>query len=306
MLSPLQSQAYVLVDDPKTWLHLSLPDPAEEWRHILQFALFTHHDKHAMAATVEVLFRRGPELVVNTYEYLRRFPETAAVLGWETEVDEAHLEERRRFFTIWLARTLGMDTSDEFGDYLFYAGKAHAGHGPRRIHTPPKYVRASIGLVLAAFARFMAEANLPGEVIGPAMAGWNKYLAAQLHMMELGYKAAHLIDEGAFSVPVRVYGILRPKMPAELRPVWVHYGESVGRVLDKFFSYYPPARREALHRVWRAVEKPDSLWMDVEPAYQPKPGWRFLLNGREITYLEQGFQTPVSPGDEVEIFPPGR
>ena len=307
MALPLVEQSPVqVVDDPKTWLRDLLPDPQEEWAHMLKFALFTEHDKMAMAETVEVLFRRGPELVVNTYDYLRRFPETAAVLGWETEVDEEHLEERRRFFTIWLARTLSMDTGGEFGDYLFYAGKVHAGHGPRRIHVPPKYVRASIGLVLASFAQYMAEAQLSGETIAAAMAGWNKYLSVQLHMMELGYEAARDIDDGTFSVPVRVFGILRPKMPAQLRPVWVHADATVGDVLRKFFSYYPVARREALQRVWRATEKPDSLWMDVEPAYQPKAGWRLLLNGREILYMDEGFLTPVRPGDKVDIFPPGR
>lgn len=288
------------------WIHQLLPDPAQEWKHLLQFALFTPADKQAMAETIEVLFRRGPELVVGVYDYLRSFPETAAVLGWETEIDEEHLEERRRFFTLWLARTLGMDTSEEFADYLFYAGKAHAGHGPRRIHVPPAYVRASIGLVLASFAQYMQEAGLPGEKIAPAMAGWNKYLSVQLHLMELGYEAARLIDEGKFSVQVRVYGVLRPKLPARLRPVWVYPQDTVETVLRKFFSYYPEARREVLEVVWEAEDKPDSLWMDVVPVYVPRTGWRILLNGREIAYLEHGVGTPVTEGDVVEIFPPGR
>lgn len=68
-------------------------------------------------------WRRRPELVAQTYDYLRHVPETAAILGWEESVDETHLEERRRFFTVWLARTLGLDTSDEFAHYLFRAGK---------------------------------------------------------------------------------------------------------------------------------------------------------------------------------------
>ncbi len=298
--------ASVSMDETKMWIHNLLPDPAQEWKHLLQFALFTQADKQAMSETVEVLFRRGPELVVGVYDYLRSVPETAAVLGWETEIDEEHLEERRRFFTIWLARTLGMDTGEEFGDYLFYAGKAHAGHGPRQIHVPPAYVRASIGLLLANFARFMHEAGLPGEKVAPAMAGWSKYLSVQLHMMELGYEAARRMDEGKFPVTVRVYGVLRPKLPSALRPAWVHPGDTVETVLRKFFSYYPEARREVLDVVWEAEEKPDSLWMDVVPVYVPKMGWRILLNGREVAYLEQGVQTPVKEGDTVDIFPPGR
>ncbi len=301
-----QADAVATAEARHLWIHHLLPDPAQEWRHMLEFALFTNQDKMAMAETVETLFRRGTELVVGVYDYLRSVPETAAVLGWETEVDEEHLEERRRFFTIWLARTLGMDTSGEFADYLFYAGKAHAGHGPRQIYVPHGYVRASIGLVLATFARFMYEAGLPGEKVAPAMAGWNKYLSVQLHLMELGFEAARTIDDGKFPVKVQAYGVLRPKLPAQLRPVWVHPQDTVEVVLRKFFSYYPEARREVLEVAWEAEEKPDSLWMDVVPVYMPKAGWRILLNGREVTYLEQGMGTPVHEGDAIDIFPPGR
>ncbi len=293
-------------EETRMWIHHLLPDPAQEWKHMLQFALFTDQDKMAMAETIEPLFRRGPELVVGVYDYLRSVPETAAVLGWEMEVDEEHLEERRRFFTIWLARSLGMDTSEEFADYLFYAGKVHAGHGPRQIHVPPAYVRASIGLILANFARYMQEAGLPTEKVAPAMAGWNKYLSAQLHMMELGYEAARNIDEGKFPVQVRAFGVLRPKLPSRLRPVWVHPQDTVEVVLRKFFSYYPEARREVLDVAWEAEDKPDSLWMDVIPVHVPKMGWRILLNGREVAYLEEGVHTPVHEGDVVDIFPPGR
>jgi hypothetical protein len=67
--------------------------------------------------------------VADTYAYLARVPETAAILGWEDHIDPVFLKERRRFFTIWLARTLGLDTSDEFACYLFRAGTFHAGHG---------------------------------------------------------------------------------------------------------------------------------------------------------------------------------
>jgi len=114
-----------------------LPSPEDRWREMLRFMGWNEETRRAAARSVEILFRRGHELVVQTYEYLRSVPETAAILGWEENVDEAHLEERRRFFTVWLARTLGMDTSDEFACYLFRAGKYHAGHGPRHIHTPP-------------------------------------------------------------------------------------------------------------------------------------------------------------------------
>ncbi len=281
------------------------PDPVDEWQRMLRFAALGPADWAAMAETVEPLFRRGTELVVNVYDYLSSVPETAAILGWEEFVDEAHLEERRRFFTIWLARTLGMDTSAEFADYLFRAGIIHAGHGPRRIHVPHAYVRVSVGLVLSMFADYMRDAHLPGETVAKAMMGWNKYLSVQLNQMELGYKVARELDEGTFRVPVIVYGLLRPKMPQRETRVAVHADATVHEVMRKFFNYHPVARREALEVVWEGHEKPDSLWMEVVPTYRLKHGWRLLVNGREMEYL-QGVQTPVRADDRLELFPPGR
>ena len=281
------------------------PDPSDEWQRMLRFAALSPADWNAMSETVEVLFRRGTELVANVYDYLSSVPETAAILGWEEFVDESHLEERRRFFTIWLARTLGMDTSDEFAAYLFQAGIIHAGHGPRRIHVPHAYVRVSIGLVLSMFAGYMREAGLDGQVVSKAMMGWNKYLSVQLNQMELGNKVALALDEGKFRVPVLVYGLLRPKMSRRETAVAVHPGATVEDVMRKFFNYHPVARREALEVVWEGHQKPDSLWMEVVPTYRLKQGWRLLVNGREMEYL-RGVDTPVGPDDRLELFPPGR
>jgi len=281
------------------------PDPRDEWQRMLRFVGLTANDKAAMSRSVEVLFRRGTELVVNTYDYLRSVPETAAILGWEDHVDEAHLEERRRFFTVWLGRALGMDTSDEFALYLFYAGKVHAGHGPRRIHTPPAYVTASIGLVLASFARFMSEAHLPAEVIAEAMAGWNKYLAVQLNQMYLGYQVAQELDRGDFPVRITLFGRLRPLLGIREMEIHAEDGATAAAVLRKFFSYYPQARPVALDHVWHSEEKSDALWMAVNTAYVPRPGWRVLLNGRDLNYAG-GFGNRIHESDEIALFPPGR
>ncbi|HRL14707.1 MAG TPA: hypothetical protein PKX07_22685, partial [Aggregatilineales bacterium] len=78
--------------------------PAEMWETMLRFSGPTPAEQDAMRQTVDALFQRGYELVVATYDHLRHFPETAEVLGWQDGVDEAHLAERRRFFTVWLAR----------------------------------------------------------------------------------------------------------------------------------------------------------------------------------------------------------
>jgi molybdopterin converting factor small subunit len=242
---------------------------------------------------------------VQTYDYLRRTPETAAILGWEQSVDVTHLEERRRFFTIWLARTLGLDSSDEFARYLFRAGQLHAGRGLRHIHTPPEYVLGSIGLVLAAFARFMAEAELPAGVIAGAMGAWSQYFAAQQHLMLLGYQVARDLEQGEMKVRCTVYGRLRSLLRTPEITIRDAREASLCNILRKLFNAYPHARIEALDRVWRTEDRPDALWQDVVPIYTPRRGWRVLLNGRDVQYAH-GFETPVQTNDHVAIFPPGR
>lgn len=281
------------------------PEPREEWHRMLRFVGWNDAEVLAASRSVETLLQRGHELVVSTYDYLTRVPETAAILGWETGVDDTHLEERRRFFTIWLARTLGLDTSDEFAVYLFRAGKYHAGHGPRRIHTPPAYVTGSIGLVEAAFLRYMADARLPGDVMAPAMTAWSKYLSVQLNQMHLGYRIGRDMERGPLRVPITVFGRLRPLVGHERAEVRASAGANVADILRKFFNYYPQVRAEALDRVWRSEEKTDSLWIDVEPSYVPRDGWRVLLNGRDVRY-GGGFDAPIQEGDEIALFPPGR
>ena len=272
---------------------------------MLRFVGLDDDVKLAMSRSVETLFRRGTELVINTYDYLSSVPETAAILGWENGVDEAHLEERRRFFTVWLARTLGMDTSEEFAYYLFRAGKIHAGHGPRRVHVPPAYVTASVGLVQATFARFMQEAQLPADVIAGAMDGWSRYLSIQINQMELGYRAARELDQGDIPVRVTVFARLRGLVGTQETHLRVGKDAPLREALRKFFNYYPKARNEALERVWHSREDEDSLWVEMVEAYTPRGGWRILLNGRDVEY-EQGLDAVLHAEDEIAIFPPGR
>lgn len=290
---------------PNLELHNLHPAPQETWRRMLRFVGWSATERAAAARSVEALFRRGADLVVQTYDYLRQTPETAAILGWEQGADAAHLEERRRFFTIWLARTLGLDTSDEFADYLFYAGKSHAGHGPRQIHTPPEYVTGSLGLMLAAFARLMAEAELPAETTAGALAAWGKYLSVQQNQMQLGYQAARDLAHGPTPVRCTFYGRLRPLLGVQVLLVQAEPGANAGVVLGKLFNYYPQLRSEALDRIWESEERTDAAWVEVTPVYAPRAGWRTLLNGRDLRY-DGGFAAPVQPGDVIAIFPPGR
>jgi len=287
-------------------IHGLTPEPAAEWRRLLEFVGFGVDDKRAMSRTVEALMSRATEMVVGTYDHLLAVPATAAVLGWESGADPDHLAERRRFFAVWLARVLGMDTSEEFAAYLFRAGKYHAAHGPRRIHVPPAYVTTSIGLMGAAFARIMGEAGLPGDVTAPAMAGWNKYLSVQLHLMDMGYHAALDFSRGDYPVTVALYGRLRQTVGQRALTACAHPGETLETLLRKFFNYVPELRADCLQPVWHSHEKDDASWVEVYQTYTPAPGgWRFLLNGRNAAYAG-GFATAVQPQDTVSIFPPGR
>lgn len=284
------------------------PLPEEEWQRMLDFLGLSQAERLAMLATVEVLLRRGHELVVSTYDYLLQNSETAAILGWEQQADPAHLSERRRFFTVWLTRVIGMDTSDDLARYLFRAGRLHAGHGPRHTHVPPVFVTGSMSLVHSAFARFLGE-EMPGDPIVPtALSGWNKLLSVHLHLMQMGYQAARELDSGDFAVPVVLFGKMREITGRQQMAIHLAKGAQMGHALGKFFNYFPEARAEVFDVAWQAGEHLDSTgtpWFQAERAYALKPMWRVLNTGKDMDYLA-GIETAVQPGDEIHIFPPGR
>ncbi len=284
------------------------PLPEEEWQRMRGFLALSDGEVSAMLTTVEALFKRGHELVVGTYDYLQRNEETAAILGWEEGADPAHLAERRRFFTVWLARLLGMDFSADLAHYLFRAGKFHAAHGPRHTHVPPVYVTGSVSLVNATFARFIME-EMPGHAQAPlALAGWNKVLTLHLHLMQMGYQAAQRIDQGDFAVQFVMFGRMRTATGAHELPVRVADGADVQSALRKFFNYYPQARGEVFDPAWSGGERTDAHgtpWFTVERQYAVKPMWRVLLNGKDLSYIG-GPEIDLAAGDEIHIFPPGR
>lgn len=284
------------------------PAPEDEWERLRQFLSLGAEDIRAMLATVEVLFRRGYELVVGNYDYLLKNHETAAILGWEQGADPEHLSERRRFFTVWLARTLGMDLSHDFANYLFRAGQIHAAHGPRHIHVPEVYVTGAISLVNATFARFLNE-DMPGaDVVPRALAGWNKALSLHLHMMLLGYRSAIEMDQGDFPLQVSLFGRMRTVLGSNSFSLQLLQGATLEAALRKIFNYYPHAREQVFDVAWQQSERVDALgtpWMTVAKGYRLKYGWRLLVNGKDSAY-DQGLKTPLNPGDQLHIFPPGR
>ncbi len=284
------------------------PDPWEEWQRMAKFLDFNADDRRAMLETVEPLFRRGHELVVGNYDYLLKNPETAAILGWDQGADPQHLAERRRFFTIWLARTLGIDQSEEFARYLFRAGQMHAAHGPRRAYVPDVYVTGAISLVNATFARFLQE-EMPGDPIVPfALAGWNKSLSLHLHMMLQGFRSAQELDRGDFPLQVEFYARLRTLVGRNSLTMHAAQNERLEHALHKLFNYLPHLRQEIFDRSWLESERLDASgtpWLEVHPAYRVKQGWRLLLNGKDVAYYG-GLQNQLQPGDRLDIFPPGR
>lgn len=284
------------------------PLPEEEWQRMRSFLGLSDAEVNAMLTTVEPLFKRGHELVVGTYDYLLRTPETAAILGWEGGADSAHLAERRRFFTVWLARLLGMDFSVDLAHYLFHAGKLHAAHGPRRTHVPPVYVTGSISLVNATFARFLME-EMPGHPVVPtALAGWNKVLTLHLHMMQSGYSAALAMDSGDYAVKFVMFGRMRTITGMHDLTVHLSEGANAGHALRKFFNYFPSARSEVFDIEWRGSERDDARgtpWFTVNKAWRVKPMWRVLLNGKDLAF-GGGPTVALHPGDEIHLFPPGR
>jgi len=294
----------------ETIWHLSnlAPTPEEEWDRLRRFLSLGPSDYEAMLATVEPLFQRGSELVVGTYDYLLAHHDTAVILGWEKGADPEHLAERRRFFTIWLARTLGLDLSHDFARYLFRAGQIHAAHGPRQIHVPEVYVTGSISLVNATFARFLME-EMPGHPIVPAaLAGWNKLLSLHLHLMLLGYQSARAWDAGDFPVELSFYGRVRNYTKRQTMTMHLPEGSHMDMLLTRFFNYFPVAQPDVFEIEWLDKERMDEQgrpWLVVEKSHRVRKGWRVLVNGRNISF-ENGPNTSIKPGDKVSIFPPGR
>ncbi len=272
---------------------LSLPAlPEERFARYLAFAGVNDEAKRGMHLDAEGLLERAADWVKAAYDALARFPETAKALGWESRVPEDELRIRRTFFSAWIARTIGVDTSAEFARYLHRAGRVHAGYGPERRYVPPEWVALAYAFVLNAFAQVV-----PGERVGL----WAGYLTAQEEVMRAGFEAAVALTQGKKEVVVEALGLARPALP---EPLFVRLtGGTLLEALAKVFAFEPALVDQALERQPVAVE--EGLWMEEGFVFAFKPRWTVLVNGRDARYLK-GLSTPLKTGDRVTFLPPGR
>jgi len=268
------------------------PFPEEQFSKLLAFAGIDDEAKRQMHLDAEGLLERAADWIKAAYDALSRFPDTARALGWESRVPEDELKIRRTFFSAWMGRTIGVDTSREFARYLHLAGRVHAGYGPERRFVPPEWVSMAYAYVLNAFA----------SVVDPSRIGlWAAYLAAQEEVMRRGFEAGMELKKGRVAVEFEALGIARPALKERLEVRLVH--GTLKELLEKVFAFEPALADLALEAEPVAVE--EGLWMEEGFVYKLKPRWTLLVGGRDARYLK-GLETRLKTGDRVTLLPPGR
>ncbi|MDM7324853.1 MAG: MoaD/ThiS family protein [Thermus sp.] len=270
-------------------LTLDLPPlPEEVLAELLAFGGLGEEEKRAMRLDAERLLEGAAPFVAGVYDHLSRHPGTARALGWEGRVKEEELYLRRAFFSAWLARTIGVDTSVEFAREVYRAGLWHGGLGPKGAFIPPEYV----GLSFAQVGRYLAERV---QDVRP----WLVYLSAQEEVMRKGFDAAMALKEGQVTVTFQALGLAHPALP---KPVSLRAG-NVEEALRKVFTISPALRDLALEAL--LAEEEVGLWLEPKTLWRLRPRWAVLLNGRDVRYL-QGLATPLKEGDRLTLLPPGR
>jgi len=268
------------------------PLPEEKFKKLLEFAGIDEEKKREMYLDAEGLLENAADWIKAAYDALSRFPDTARALGWESRVPEDELKIRRTFFSAWMGRTIGVDTSREFARYLHHAGRVHAGYGPERRFVPPEWVSMAYAYVLNAFA----------SVVDKSRVGlWAAYLAAQEEVMRDGFEAATALEKGRVVVVFEALGIARPALKDPLEVRLVH--GTLRELLEKVFAFEPALSDLALEAEPVAVE--EGLWMEEGFVYRLKPRWTVLVGGRDARYLK-GLDTRLKTGDRVTLLPPGR
>lgn len=269
------------------------PTPEAQMREQLAFVGLDEAARRQMYLDGEPLLAHAADWVAAAYDHLSRFAPTAKALGWEGRIPEDELYLRRTFFSGWIGRTIGVDTSDEFARYLFQAGRVHAGYGPERRFVPPEWVSLSLTLILRMFSTVV-----PAERLGL----WGGYLGVQQEVMRAGFEAARALEQGRIVIRVNALGLALPALPEPLE-VRLPQGGTVQDALFKVFTFRPELRDIALEPVQDAEEH--AGWMEEVTRWRFKPRWALLKNGRDVAYLE-GLATRFKNGDTLTFLPPGR
>jgi len=86
---------------------------------------------------------------------------------------------------------------------------------------------------------------------------------------------------------VNFYATLRDIVGRKTVEVAAPDGMTVQALVERLVDMHPPLR--------------DAL-LDAERHFLPH--MKLFVNGREVVYMEKGFETPLQPDDKVDIFPP--
>ena len=86
---------------------------------------------------------------------------------------------------------------------------------------------------------------------------------------------------------VNLYATLRDVIGGKTVEVDLPDGVTAQQLVERLVEMHPPLRDKLL---------------DEEMHFQPH--MKLFVNGREVVYLEQRFDTPLHPDDRVDIFPP--
>ena len=86
---------------------------------------------------------------------------------------------------------------------------------------------------------------------------------------------------------INFYATLRPIIGQKTVELDVAEGVTAQQLIEQIVTEYPPLRAELLDE--------NGKFFDY---------MKFFINGREVTYLEDQFDTVIKPEDKIDVFPP--
>jgi molybdopterin synthase sulfur carrier subunit len=85
---------------------------------------------------------------------------------------------------------------------------------------------------------------------------------------------------------VNFYATLRQVVGAKSVDFDLAAGSTIAQLLEEMIGTYPPLRQELL-------DEQGKLYQHVH----------IFVNGRDVSFLEQGMETPLTHGDTIGVFP---